>query len=213
MKRKWMLFALVVVVLLGLYVWNIATVDLNSLEGNELQEAIASKRDLTTEDVHRLQQRGEWEAVELAIQSEKVKPTPELFLEALQLGTSEVVRTYLNHEANPFAEVNGEPLMARVYGENADAEKWKVVHEEVRDDRLLVLAADALDLDAVTSLLDADADIPIQAKESILYQAVRHNHVTLIERLIANGALWTSTHEQLARDFRSDAVLNWMNQR
>ncbi|MCC5892594.1 MAG: hypothetical protein JJU47_08235 [Exiguobacterium sp.] len=168
---------------------------------------------MTTEDVHRLQQRGEWEAVELAIQSEKVKPTPELFLEALQLGTSEVVRTYLNHEANPFAEVNGEPLMARVYGENADAEKWKVVHEEVRDDRLLVLAADALDLDAVTSLLDADADIPIQAKESILYQAVRHNHVTLIERLIANGALWTSTHEQLARDFRSDAVLNWMNQR
>ncbi|WP_034816336.1 hypothetical protein [Exiguobacterium alkaliphilum] len=213
MKRKWMLVALGVVVLLGLYVWNSSTVDLTPLEGDELQEAIASKRDLTVEDIHQLQQRGEWEAVELAIQSEKVKPTPELFLEALQYGTSEVIRTYLAHEADPFAEVNGEPLMARVYGENADAAKWNVVHEEVHDDRLLVLAADALDLNAVTSLLDAGAVIPVQAKESILYQAVRHNHVVLIERLIANGALWTSAHEQLAREFRSDAVLNWMKQR
>jgi len=136
-----------------------------------------------------------------------------LFLEALQLGTSEVIRTYLQHDADPFAELNGEPLMARVYGENADAEKWKIVHEEVDDARLLLLAADALDLNAVTSLLDDGVTIPVQAKESILYQPVRHNHVTLIERLIANGALWTSAHEQLAREFRSDAVMTWMNQR
>lgn len=208
-----MLVALGIVFLLGLYVWSTSTVDLNSLEGSELQEAIASKRDLTVEDVHRLQQRGEWEAVELSIQSEKVEPTPELFLEALQQGTSEVIRTYLNHEANPFAEVNGEPLMARVYGENADDAKWKVVHEKMHDDRLLVIAADALDLNAVTSLLEAGAAIPVQAKESILYQAVRHNHVALIEELIANGALWTSAHERLASEFRSDAVLNWMKQR
>lgn len=208
-----MFSAFVLFVLLGVYVWNKVTVDITSLQGKELQQAVASKRDLTVKDVHELQQRGEWGAVELAIESEKVKPTPELFLEALQLGTSEVIRTYLQHDADPFAELNGEPLMARVYGENADAEKWKIVHEEVDDARLLLLAADALDLNAVTSLLDDGVTIPVQAKESILYQPVRHNHVTLIERLIANGALWTSAHEQLAREFRSDAVMTWMNQR
>ncbi|WP_215190295.1 hypothetical protein [Exiguobacterium sp. s6] len=203
---------MVLLVSLGLFVWSKATVDLASLQGEDLQKAVSAKRDLTVEDVHELQRRGEWKAVELAIESEKVKPTPDLFLEALQLGTSEVIRTYLQHGADPFAEVNGEPLMARVYGENADAEKWKVVNQEVDDDRLLVLAADALDMNAVTSLLDGGATIPVQAKESILYQPVRHNHVLLIERLIANGALWTSAHEQLAREFRSDAVLKWMNQ-
>lgn len=215
MKRKWLLVLLsllIIATIFAIYRLNTTKANLDLLTGEDLNEVISSKKHLTIEEVNSLQQRGEWGAVEQALRSNKVRPTLELFSQALHQGTPEVILAYLKTDIDPFAEINGESVLARLYGENADHEKWEAVHQELNDERLLPLAANALDMTAVQSLLENGVAISSADEETILFQAVRHNHVPLIELLIANGAVWTSDHEQLAKDFRSDLVIDWMNQ-
>lgn len=215
MKRKWLLVllsVLIIVAVFTMYRLNMTNANLDSLSGEELQDAISSKKQLTVEELNSLQQRGEWGAVEQVLRANKVQPTPELFSQAIQQGTPEVVTAYLQTDIDPFVEVNGEAVLATLYGENADRGKWEIVHQELKDERLLPIAANALDMKAVQSLLGNGVAIPSADEETILFQAVRHNQVPLIELLIENGAVWTNEHEQLAQDFRSDLVIDWMNQ-
>ncbi|WP_215142054.1 hypothetical protein [Exiguobacterium qingdaonense] len=213
MKRKQIILLLVVgliVTSIGwLFVQLRADHDLSTLSGASLVDELASRTEVTTEEMNDFQQRGEWDAVVYALTHDLVDPTIDQMDYALSEGTPDVLGAYLQSEIDPFQSIDNEPILASLFNENEDPSYWKVVVSKLNDERLLTYAVEGLNYEATELLLGEG--YTIVEPESILLQPIRHNQVELTKLLLDHGATWTKAMEQTAKDYNSDLILKMGN--
>lgn len=193
----------------GLLYWSQSQPELSQLSGDELVKEVSQRSSVTEEELTDLQAREEWESVRLVLEDQKVVPTAEQFATAVTLAPLDVIEAYFEQGIDPFEEVEGIPVITPLFSANGSPDQWKLTMRYVEDDRLLGIAVDSLNLDAVKELLGQG--YMIQDTESVLLQPVRHNQVELTQLLLDNGAQWTKAMEQTAKDYNSDLILKMGN--
>lgn len=213
MNRKRILIGIIGVVLVcglgGLLYWSQSQPEISQLSGDSLLKELNQRSSVTEEELTDLQTREEWDAVRLVLQDQKVSPTSEQFATAVTIAPLDVVEAYFQQELDPFEEVNGMPIMTPLFSENGSREQWELAMRYVEDERMLGIAVDSLNLEAVTQLLEEG--YTIVDTDTILMQPVRHNQVELTQLLLDNGAQWTKELEQTAKDYNSDLILKMGN--
>ncbi|WP_337873600.1 hypothetical protein [Exiguobacterium sp.] len=213
MNRKRILIGIIGLVLVcgvgGLLYWSQSQPEISQLSGDSLVKELDQRSSVTEAELTDLQTREEWDAVRLVLQDQKVTPTSEQFATAVTLAPLDVIEAYFQQELDPFEEVNGMPIITPLFSENGSREQWELAMRYVEDERMLGIAVDSLNLEAVTHLLDEG--YTIVDPETVLMQPVRHNQVELTKLLLDNGARWTKTMEQTAKDYNSDLILKMGN--
>lgn len=213
MNRKRILIGIIGLVLVcglgGLLYWSQSQPEISQLSGDSLLKELNQRSSVTEEELTDLQTREEWDAVRLVLQDQKVSPTSEQFATAVTIAPLDVVEAYFQQELDPFEEVNGMPIMTPLFSENGSREQWELAMRYVEDERMLGIAVDSLNLEAVTQLLEEG--YTIVDTDTILMQPVRHNQVELTQLLLDNGAQWTKELEQTAKDYNSDLILKMGN--
>ncbi|MGE6491897.1 hypothetical protein ACQKD4_09300 [Exiguobacterium sp. NPDC077395] len=213
MNRKRILIGIIGVVLVcglgGLLYWSQSQPEISQLSGDSLLKELNQRSSVMEEELTDLQTREEWDAVRLVLQDQKVSPTSEQFATAVTIAPLDVVEAYFQQELDPFEEVNGMPIMTPLFSENGSREQWELAMRYVEDERMLGIAVDSLNLEAVTQLLEEG--YTIVDTDTILMQPVRHNQVELTQLLLDNGAQWTKELEQTAKDYNSDLILKMGN--
>lgn len=213
MNRKRILIGIIGLVLVcglgGLLYWSQSQPEISQLSGDSLLKELNQRSSVTEEELTDLQTREEWDAVRLVLQDQKVSPTSEQFATAVTIAPLDVVEAYFQQELEPFEEVNGMPIMTPLFSENGSREQWELAMRYVEDERMLGIAVDSLNLEAVTQLLEEG--YTIVDTDTILMQPVRHNQVELTQLLLDNGAQWTKELEQTAKDYNSDLILKMGN--
>ncbi len=193
----------------GLLYWSQSQPELSQLSGDALIKEVNQRSSVSKEELTDLQTREEWEAVRLILKDKKILPTSEQFATAVTTAPMDVIEAYFEQGLDPFEEVEGMPIITPLFSANGSPEQWELAIRYVEDERLLRIAVDSLNLEAVKHLLDQG--YPIQDDESVLLQPVRHNQVELTRLLLDNGAKWTNAMEQTAKDYNSDLILKMGN--
>ncbi|WDH76749.1 hypothetical protein PTI97_04335 [Exiguobacterium marinum] len=213
MNRKRMMIGITGLLLVcglgGLLYWSQSQPELSQLSGDALVKEVNQRSSVSKEELTDLQTREEWEAVRLILKDKKIIPTPEQFATAVTTAPMDVIEAYFEQGLDPFEEVEGMPIITPLFSANGSPEQWELAIRYVEDERLLGIAVDSLNLEAVKHLLDQG--YPIQDDESVLLQPVRHNQVELTRLLLDNGAKWTNAMEQTAKDYNSDLILKMGN--
>ncbi|MGA9467351.1 MAG: hypothetical protein WBV10_06955 [Exiguobacterium marinum] len=193
----------------GLLYWSQSQPEFSQLSGDALIKEVNQRSSVSKEELTDLQTREEWEAVRLILKDKKIIPTSEQFATAVTTAPMDVIEAYFEQGLDPFEEVEGMPIITPLFSANGSPEQWELAIRYVEDERLLGIAVDSLNLEAVKHLLDQG--YPIQDDESVLLQPVRHNQVELTRLLLDNGAKWTNAMEQTAKDYNSDLILKMGN--
>ncbi len=213
MNRKRMMIGITGLLLVcglgGLLYWSQSQPELSQLSGDALIKEVNQRSSVSKEELTDLQTREEWEAVRLILKDKKILPTSEQFATAVTTAPMDVIEAYFEQGLDPFEEVEGMPIITPLFSANGSPEQWELAIRYVEDERLLGIAVDSLNLEAVKHLLDQG--YPIQDDESVLLQPVRHNQVELTRLLLDNGAKWTNAMEQTAKDYNSDLILKMEN--
>ncbi len=213
MNRKRMMIGITGLLLVcglgGLLYWSQSQPELSQLSGDALIKEVNQRSSVSKEELTDLQTREEWEAVRLILKDKKILPTSEQFATAVTTAPMDVIEAYFEQGLDPFEEVEGMPIITPLFSANGSPEQWELAIRYVEDERLLRIAVDSLNLEAVKHLLDQG--YPIQDDESVLLQPVRHNQVELTRLLLDNGAKWTNAMEQTAKDYNSDLILKMEN--
>lgn len=213
MNRKRILIGIIGLVLVcglgGLLYWSQSQPEISQLSGDSLLKELDQRSSVTEAELTDLQTREEWDAVRLVLQDKKVLPTSEQFATAVTIAPLDVIEAYFQQELDPFEEVNGMPIITPLFSENGSREQWELAMRYVEDERMLGIAVDSLNLEAVTKLLDEG--YTIVDPETVLMQPVRHNQVELTQLLLDNGAQWTKELEQTAKEYNSDLILKMGN--
>lgn len=213
MNRKRMMIGITGLLLVcglgGLLYWSQSQPELSQLSGDALIKEVNQRSSVSKEELTDLQTREEWEAVRLILKDKKILPTSEQFATAVTTAPMDVIEAYFEQGLDPFEEVEGMPIITPLFSANGSPEQWELAIRYVEDERLLRIAVDSLNLEAVKHLLDQG--YPIQDDESVLLQPVRHNQVELTRLLLDNGAKWTNAMEQTAKDYNSDLILKMGN--
>lgn len=213
MNRKRILIGIIGLVLVcglgGLLYWSQSQPEISQLSGDSLLKELDQRSSVTEAELTDLQTREEWDAVRLVLQDKKVLPTSEQFATAVTIAPLDVIEAYFQQELDPFEEVNGMPIITPLFSENGSREQWELAMRYVEDERMLGIAVDSLNLEAVTKLLDEG--YTIVDPETVLMQPVRHNQVELTQLLLDNDAQWTKELEQTAKEYNSDLILKMGN--
>ena len=213
MNRKRMMIGITGLLLVcglgGLLYWSQSQPELSQLSGDDLIKEVNQRSSVSKEELTDLQTREEWEAVRLILKDKKILPTSEQFATAVTTAPMDVIEAYFEQGLDPFEEVEGMPIITPLFSANGSPEQWELAIRYVEDERLLRIAVDSLNLEAVKHLLDQG--YPIQDDESVLLQPVRHNQVELTRLLLDNGAKWTNAMEQPAKDYNSDLIVKMGN--